>query len=101
MGIMDKLYVNKNGDYLGVYSNKPKGGVAVSKYPTDARQKWDGKKWLPLDEKYVAIQKIQDLEELLTPRRLRESARNKTPIIVDGVDILKEIERLEVEVLAR
>lgn len=74
---MSKIYVNEAGYVIGVFpddSDAPDGGIEVSVMPDDSRQKWDGQKWLPLDNSLRARDEIIALEDSVTPRRLREAA---------------------------
>lgn len=44
-----RYFVDHHGNYLGGFSGAepPVGSIEVSTAPGDARQKWDGSKWLP------------------------------------------------------
>lgn len=44
-----KYYIDSQGIYLGGWdANPPTGAIEVPEPPQDARQVWDGTKWLPL-----------------------------------------------------
>ena len=52
-------YVDSNGNYLGGFAEKPSEvfGVVVPCAPSDARQKWGGEKWLPLENSQVYVER--------------------------------------------
>ncbi|MAZ02522.1 MAG: hypothetical protein CMN56_05230 [Sneathiella sp.] len=54
-------FVDKNGNYLGIFTSPPIGGVAVPEAPDDARQVWTGKAYGPVPDK---PQEEQDWEVL-------------------------------------
>lgn len=100
--------MTKEGVYLGRFMEKPKNGIEVEDRPLDKRQIFKDGKWQPLDERVVAVQRLVELEEMLTPRAKREAHRSGRPVKgydKDGnvviEDVEAEIDRLEIEVLGR
>jgi len=67
-----KYYIDADNNYIGAFDgvNPPKGSIEVPSPPGDARQKWDGNKFLPF-EKSIQDQ-IDDLENSVTPRNYRD-----------------------------
>lgn len=60
-----KYFVDENGLYLGGYAgvDAPENAVEVPRAPSDARQKWDGQKWLdiPVDGRLLRDQQLEAL----------------------------------------
>lgn len=75
----ERVFVKSDGKLIGVYIDTPEdfvppaGATEVPTAPTDGRQKWDGEKWIALDEATAAKDTILVLEAQITPRRLREA----------------------------
>ena len=68
---MNKYYVDSDGNYIGSFegAKPPSGSIEIETPPNDARQKWDGSKFLPFDD----IQgQIEALESSVTPRNYRD-----------------------------
>lgn len=75
---MIKYYVDSKGNYIGGFEGAvpPSGSIEVKSPPDHARQKWDGKKFLPYAPS--ALDQIIALELARTPRREREARMGVT-----------------------
>lgn len=81
-----KFYVDESGNYKGSFVDgaiPPDGLIEVDKAPDDARQKWDGEKWLPYDKP-----REQKIAEALQPTEktadLARKLEDITAYIVNG-----------------
>ncbi len=68
---MIKFYVDQDGNYLGGYdgSPAPDGSIEILSPPNNAKQKWDGSKWLDLvlswEDQMNNIDISDDLENII------------------------------------
>jgi len=69
---MTKYYVDLDGGYIGGFdgAKPPAGAIEVPEPPDDARQKWDGTKWLAAPPAEMPEISAEDLWAVLEAKGL-------------------------------